>query len=713
MPINKIPQSAFSNDDMIVNTFTATAGQTAFTLTKKVSLNAVLVHVNDVIQQPTADYTVGSSPNENILTFTSGLTVGDDVRIRILSENPLGSAGGGGSGISLAQARAGISVTTTSASGGGTLSYNNTTGVLTFAPSTNSGGGGGGGIALTDLSVGTEGSALGDGAIAYNNSTGVFTYTPPLLNGLTANGTTDFGSNKIIYSNNYANLADLPSASTYHGMFAHVHAVGAAYYAHAGNWVRLADHSQVKTNIGSLDDVSSTAASAGQVLKWSGSEWAPAADSTSGGGGGGIALTDLSVSTASASGGGSLAYNSSTGVFTFTPPALSGVYATVASVPYVALPDDQEFGVTASGSSAYTFTGGATGNNPTLYLQRGKTYRFDVNASGHPFQIRVSNGGSNYTNGVENAGTQNGSVYFTVPFDAPDTLVYQCSNHSAMVGTINCEGLVVGSITMAEHAARSGAPVRNLSVIGSDTSSSGYKDIAEFLEPNTTGGTVSVNFGVANSPNNLGKVDFTYAGSGSTNNRVNLGFHSNDNKLMVYANGEVELINGQKLNAEGATIQTTHMNSNTQSSANPVNTWAEVSSDYRISITPKYSDSHILATYHIPINPTGASNILMAIAPWASTDGGTTQSLLAQGTAPGNRHNLAVSWFRSNNGYDGNDMQNHVVHFRHDHNTTSTLTYGFQFRSEGSNTTYFNRSNSNSSTWGWVAPIYMELREIR
>ena len=196
MPINKIPQNAFSNDDMVVNTFTATAGQTAFTLTKKVSLNSVLVHVNDVIQQPTADYTINAAPNNNILTFGSGLTVGDDVRIRILSENPLGVASGGGSGISLAQARAGISVTTTTASGGGTLSYNNTTGVLTFAPSTNSGGGGGG-IALTDLSVGSEGSALGDGAIAYNNSTGVFTYTPPLLNGLTANGTTDFGSNKI------------------------------------------------------------------------------------------------------------------------------------------------------------------------------------------------------------------------------------------------------------------------------------------------------------------------------------------------------------------------------------------------------------------------------------------------------------------------------------------------------------------------------------
>lgn len=37
----------------------------------------------------------------------------------------------------------------------------------------------GGSIALTDLSVGAEGTASGDGAIAYNNVTGVFTYTPP------------------------------------------------------------------------------------------------------------------------------------------------------------------------------------------------------------------------------------------------------------------------------------------------------------------------------------------------------------------------------------------------------------------------------------------------------------------------------------------------------------------------------------------------------
>ena len=509
MTINKIPQNAFSNDDMVVNVFTATANQTAFTLTKKVSLNSVLVHVNDVIQQPTADYTINASPNNNILTFTSGATVGDDVRVRILSENPLGVAGGGGSGISLSQARAGISVTTASASGGGSLSYNNTSGVLTFAPSTNSGGGGSG-IALTDLSVGSEGSALGNGAIAYNNSTGVFTYTPPLLNGLTANGTTNFGSNKITYSNNYANLADLPSASTYHGMFAHVHAVGAGYYAHAGNWVRIAEYTQLKTNLASLDDVSSTAPSSGQVLKWSGSEWAPAADAT-GGGGGGIALTDLSVgSEGTTSGDGAIAYNSSTGVFTYTPPV----------IPSVALPDDQEFGVTASGSSAYTFSGGASGNNPTLTLQRGKTYRFDVNASGHPFAIQVSNGGSAYTNGVENANAQVGAVYFTVPDGAPDTLYYQCTVHSAMGNTINVIDKVVPGYVIKTHQFTSneqnigGGSGTTLINSTFDVIQSGSKFAVWAHVPNCTassGGSVVMkcNLGTNSSPNSNTEVIYS------------------------------------------------------------------------------------------------------------------------------------------------------------------------------------------------------------
>ena len=121
------------------------------------------------------------------------------------------------------------------------------------------------------------------------------------------------------------------------------------------------------TSIDALSDVDTTTASpsTGQALVWDGSQWEPgtvggqitvqdegSALSTSastinfvgsgvvasgtgstktitisgGGGGGGIALSDISVgSEATASGDGGLAYNNSSGVFTYTPPTLSGI----------------------------------------------------------------------------------------------------------------------------------------------------------------------------------------------------------------------------------------------------------------------------------------------------------------------------------------------------------------------------------------------------
>ena len=51
----------------------------------------------------------------------------------------------------------------------------------------------------------------------------------------------DMNGNKVLFANMYATEADLPSATTYHGMFAHVHATGKGYFAHAGNWIPLAN----------------------------------------------------------------------------------------------------------------------------------------------------------------------------------------------------------------------------------------------------------------------------------------------------------------------------------------------------------------------------------------------------------------------------------------------------------------------------------------
>jgi len=96
--------------------------------------------------------------------------------------------------------------------------------------------------------------------------------------------------------------------------------------------------------------------------------------------------------------------------------------------------------ITSSGSSAYRLAGPGVLNstdNPTLYLHRGFTYIFENSTGGsHPFAIRTSSGGSAYTSSFL-SGSQSGTQIFTVPFDAPNTLVYQCTIHAAMVGTLN------------------------------------------------------------------------------------------------------------------------------------------------------------------------------------------------------------------------------------------------------------------------------------
>ena len=98
--------------------------------------------------------------------------------------------------------------------------------------------------------------------------------------------------------------------------------------------------------------------------------------------------------------------------------------------------------ITSSGASAYRFAGPGvlnSTNNPTLYFHRGFTYILENSTgSGHPFALRVSAGGAAYNPGGNFlTGSQNGTQILTVPFDAPSSIVYQCTLHSGMVGTIN------------------------------------------------------------------------------------------------------------------------------------------------------------------------------------------------------------------------------------------------------------------------------------
>lgn len=123
--------------------------------------------------------------------------------------NPSTLGGGGGSyGDSNVDAHLNVS----GASSGQILSWNGSD-YAWVADQT--GGGGGGGLSNTEVIDVVTGSDL------------------------------DMSGNKVLFANVYSTLGDLPNASTYHGMFAHVHATGAAYFAHSGQWVQLANNADL------------------------------------------------------------------------------------------------------------------------------------------------------------------------------------------------------------------------------------------------------------------------------------------------------------------------------------------------------------------------------------------------------------------------------------------------------------------------------------
>ena len=191
----------------------------------------------------------------------------------------------------------------------------------------------------------------------------------------------------------YDEVSQFPSASTYHGAVAHAHNTGRLYFAHAG-WKELVNKE-----------------SSGVV-------------------GTGTESYNVGILTATS-------INSDGDSFT------TGVSTATKFVGDLSDSVISRWSVGNNGFSHYTFTGPGglnSAEDPTIYLARGQTYEFNLNASGHPFQIQTSSGGYNsgnvYTTGITNAGAAVGVIKFEVPFSAPNTLYYVCQNHSNMAGTI-------------------------------------------------------------------------------------------------------------------------------------------------------------------------------------------------------------------------------------------------------------------------------------
>ena len=274
-----------------------------------------------------------------------------------------------------------FSVNTASASGSGALSYNNSSGVFTFTPPVSFDGVFSSlsgkpatiaGYGITDAFDGAFSSLSGkpttiagygitdafDGAFSSLSGKPTTVSGYGITNALTTGADVNIGSynfittGKAYFANMFAAESDLPSATTYHGMFAHVHATGAGYFAHAGNWVKLANNSDVTTKAplaspaltgtptaptatsgtnttqiattafvqaaaytdSSVDThLNTSTASNGEVLSWTGSDYDWVAQSGGGGGGGGGASVTTSDSAPSSPSAGDLWYNTDAG----------------------------------------------------------------------------------------------------------------------------------------------------------------------------------------------------------------------------------------------------------------------------------------------------------------------------------------------------------------------------------------------------------------
>ena len=134
---------------------------------------------------------------------------------------------------------------------------------------------------LSSLSNVDAVTSADDGKVVYYNHetqtfkfTNVVTESDNLQSILTRGNTSNkdiITTGKVYFANVWATINDLPSASTYHGMFVHVHDTGKAYYAHAGEWKVLQNEGENFTSFSiGADDSTLRSIGNGESFKISG-----------------------------------------------------------------------------------------------------------------------------------------------------------------------------------------------------------------------------------------------------------------------------------------------------------------------------------------------------------------------------------------------------------------------------------------------------------
>ena len=184
-------------------------------------------------------------------------------------------------------------------------------------------------------------------------------------------------------------------------------------------------------------------------------------------------------------------------------------------------------------------------------------------------------------------------------------------------------------------------------------------------------------------------------------------------RIHTLAAGKVFQVLGGNILANGCPAQVQYTSSGTRVSVNST-AFTEPSTNYRVTITPKQTNSMIKLTYFIPMSVDSAVNTLYTIRAFRILSGVTSYALTSAGGSNGSRNVIAGVTFRPNNGFDSNDTAHQTFTVIDFPSTTSACTYGFEFKREtgGAGTAYFGYSAGDSSNWGFDADIVIIAEEI-
>eukprot|EP01083_Nonionella_stella_P233962 823809_1 len=146
--------------------------------------------------------------------------------------------------------------------------------------------------------------------------------------------------------------------------------------------------------------------------------------------------------------------------------------------------------------------------------------------------------------------------------------------------------------------------------------------------------------------------------------------------------------------------------------------WQEPSIDYRVSITPKYIDTHILISFHFGWNGYGISEYTLVSWAVGKSIAGASMSredISSSGQINGVRNRISGMVQRRNNGYDSND-QNFCYWTSYDYpGTKETITYSLMMTMEsaGAGPIKIGASSYDTSQFGWTMPVTIIAMEIR